>query len=456
MPTVHAESPVSPRLLAALLLLGGVMLGGCAADSDPPSTTPAAPRHSSSVDRPAVEAEPVPADLSRAFTRLLDRRAQAVRDHDRHAFTAVLDDDPAFVTTQQDYYDNLVQLPIATFGYTLDRATLVRSGDDYRVVVDVALELDGFDAAPVHTPDRFRFSSPPSGRGYRLSSVTDADWERANGIHGQPWDTQPIQVRRAPGVLAVFDDESVRAAKPIVRSVEKGITEVRGVVPYPEWSGTAVVYALSDTDFQEGLENVPGGDPQTLDGVTFTLPVSASDKRIAATRFVLAPDLLDAGDVARGRLVRHELTHVAVGEHDDLAPLWLSEGIAEWVSVDPLAPRQRQVEPDALAAAEAGIERMPVDASFNDDHAATHYGISWWVVQYLADTFGEGAPWTILDQLNKPHAHPGETTKYMLHLSTRQLARRGAALLVTTYDPDFHATEDPTPTDGVSLTPGPG
>ena len=448
MPTVRTDSSPGPRRLLAVLLVGGVVLGGCAAGPSPSSPSPAQPRHSRVTDLPTVEGEPVPADLAQAFTRLLDRRARAVRDHDPDAFTAVLDDDPGFVTTQQDYYDNLAQLPIATFGYTLDRASLVRSGDDYWVVVDAALELDGFDAAPVHTPDRFRFSESPGGRGYRLSSVSDVDWERAHDIHGQPWDTRPIQVRRAPGVLAVFDDDSVRAAAPIVRSVEQGIAEVRGAVPYSEWSGTAVVYALSDTEFVEGLEDVPGGDPQTLDGVTFTLPVSATDKRIAATRFALAPDLLDAGDVARGRLVRHELTHLAVGEHDDLAPLWLSEGIAEWVSVGPLAPQQRQVEPEALASAEAGIERMPVDASFNDDDAATHYAVAWWAVQYLADTFGEGAPWTILDQLNQPHAHPGRTTQYMLHLSTRQLARRGAELLVTTYDPDFYATEGPAPGSG--------
>ena len=51
----------------------------------------------------------------------------------------------------------LAQLPLATFSYDLDPASLVRGKRSYSVVVEVALQLDGFDAVPVRTLDRFRF-----------------------------------------------------------------------------------------------------------------------------------------------------------------------------------------------------------------------------------------------------------------------------------------------------------
>ena len=43
----------------------------------------------------------------------------------------------------------------------------------------------------------------------------------------------------------------------------------------------------------------------------------------------------------------------------------------------------------ALRAAEAGVDDLPDDASFNDGDSDAHYGLAWWTVEYVADAYGE-------------------------------------------------------------------
>ncbi len=359
---------------------------------------------------------------------------------DLASFESGLGPDPRFRTSQRRYFANLRQLPLADLTYRLERASLVREGDDYWVVVDVGMELSGFDTAPVHTLDRFRFS-PAGPERFRLTSVRDPQWEKANDAEGQPWDTGRVRVRSGSGVLAVFDDVTVAEADRVVDSVERGIAAVRPAVPYSEWTGSVVVYALSDTRFLASLDQLTG-DPTAVDGVTVSLPASPSNALVVGTRVVLAPQaVLDGGQVRLDRLVRHELTHVAVGVHDDLAPLWLSEGLAEYVSVRPLAPQDRTVDPAALAMARAGeLDRLPEVDDFEGSDPDVAYAQSWWVCEWIATTYGEQGVWTVLDALGQPDVDQADETMRMLGVSRSQLARRGAALMLKTYD---RQPEDP-------------
>ena len=144
--------------------------------------------------------------------------------------------------------------------------------------------------------------------------------------------------------------------------MQRGITDVSAVVPYT-WEHRVVVYALSDTGFMASLRELPGGDPDAVDAVAFPVPLDDADP-LAATagvRVALHPRMLAREDAARDRLVRHELTHVALGERDDDVPTWLSEGIAEWVSVAPLAPQDRALSTASLVAAREGLESGDLD-----------------------------------------------------------------------------------------------
>lgn len=418
-----------------------------------PASSPA-----STPDLPAVSAD-VAADLQ----ALLDDRAAAIRGRDRTAFLGGLARSASLRTTEGGYYDNLAQLPLADFSYRLVPATLVRTGRAYWGVVEVTMRLDPYDARATRAVDRFRFV-PAGSRSdsYRIASTTDRDWERDNAGVQQPWDTEPVTVREGAGVLGVFDSASTRQADGVVASVERGLADVAPRVPYTEWGSRAVVYALSDPTFLDGFDDVPGGDPEALDGVAFSV-TAADDEALASTRFALSPSLLPRAaasrpDAALDRLVRHELVHVAVGVHDDDAPVWLSEGLAEWVSWQAVAPERRRVPSAALAAVRRGVETMPTDAEFNDADADVHYALAWWVCEWLVRTFGAVAPWKVLDAIaQRPDDDPRKVVRDLLSISVDQLAARGAKLMRETYASPS-GTSDParpsgsaTPSDDVTI-----
>ena len=457
-------TPADPRGRSRLLtvVVATALVAAVSACSQEEAPESVGPPQSAPPPRAEDGGLPVPPNLAKGLDRALDRRATSLLDGDREAFTTGLDQTaPGFVEAQQDYFDNLAQLPLGTFSYELDRESLVRSGDTYWVVVEVRLELDGFDEAPVLTRDRFRFAPGAKSGRLMLSSVTDRAWEEANDVRDQPWDTVPIEVRTGSGVLAIFDEGSVAAATPLVRSVELGISNVATEVPY-DWSQSVVVYALSDTAFLSSLDNLPGGDPETVDGVAFPVKATPDGNQVVSTRLALHPRMLESSGLVRDRLVRHEITHVAMGRRDDRAPIWLSEGIAEYVSVQPLAPQDRRITEVALAAAKAGVTDLPVDKTFNDADSATNYGLSWWVCEYLAATYGPGTLWTLLEELDGPAAQDSERLDALLGLTSGQLARQGAELLIAKYDPaalepapepTFAPFPEPTPSDDTPSVP---
>ncbi len=165
------------------------------------------------------------------------------------------------------------------------------------------------------------------------------------------------------------------------------------------------------------------------------------DSGLASTRIVLNPRVLASAGAertsaqgrTRDRLLRHEVTHVAVGARDDDAPVWLAEGVAEWVSVRPLAPEDRALPEVALVAVRddlaAGRVRMPEDATFNADGSTAHYGLSWWAAEHLAASFGEQVLWVLLDGAGDEAA-----LRRLVGLGEDQLAQRAARLMVATYD----------------------
>ncbi|MGH8826520.1 MAG: MMPL family transporter [Jiangellaceae bacterium] len=165
----------------------------------------------------------------------------------------------------------------------------------------------------------------------------------------------------------IFDPRSVDAADEILSTVEEGIGNVSEELPL-SWSRRVVVYALSDIRVLAGLDDLPGGDPERLDGVAFPVRASPGSRELAGHRFMLHPRMIDRDGAARDRLIRHELTHVAIARRDDHVPTWLSEGIAEYISVQAIAPQERMISREA---AESGIRRLPRDGQFNGSRVIT-------------------------------------------------------------------------------------
>ena len=402
-------------VLALLLTLG---LAACSAGPpDPPSATVL---RSEATPTQGGSGKTTPVGISVA--EALERRAQAILRGDLAAFLAGLDPRATgFETAQQQYWDNLAQLPLTEVTLRPDLRTLRASGGRAEVVADLHLTMGGFDQRPALTRYALQFRRTPQGM--RLTSATVVGG-------GQPWDLGEIVVRQAPGVLGVFDSASVASAEAVLGSFQRGIADVAPRVPRG-WNGAVVVYAPSDLTFMASLDDVPGGDPSAIDALPVAI-AGTRDGEPASQRIVLHPGLLSQPGPDVDRLIRHELTHVAVGSLGDRVPDWLSEGLAEYVSFQSVPPDRRGVTSEVVDLAETGQVRVPGSDGFDGNRSAAHYALAWWACETIARSRGESALWALLDAYEQGDSDPLHT---VLGADRAQLERETARLLVEQYRP---------------------
>ncbi|GAA3651508.1 hypothetical protein GCM10022237_09180 [Nocardioides ginsengisoli] len=369
--------------------------------------------------------------------RALSLRAAGLRRHDVARFRRSLDrSDASLVRDQQVYFDNIAQLPVGVLRIKVDPETIrpVAGSDDYWAEVTVALRLDGYDAVPVRTRDRFRFTPSVDRQRLVVASTTDAEWETGHPGNTQPWDVGRIEVRQRPGILGIFDDSTGRYADRVVSAASTGRYEVRSVVgSAASVDEGVVVYSLRDPAFLRGLAGQTVGDPDRADGLTIAVPADVREpsRGDASYRVFLNPRILDQPSSVLGRLVRHELTHATLGSRARGIPLWLNEGIAEYVSVRPMAPDRRQLPATALSVA-ASARDLPGEAQFAGPDAEAWYALSWWVCEYVASVYGEQMLFLLMDRL-RDEADQDAVIPDVLGVTTAQLAQRGVALMTTTY-----------------------
>ncbi|MBM7515199.1 hypothetical protein [Nocardioides nitrophenolicus] len=414
-------STARARTLLPVLALLLLPLTACSADPPPPTDSGAG------YD-----------DVATLIQRTLDKRARGLRTHDVARFRKALDrSDPGLVQEQQTYFDNLAQLPVGELHYEVaaDTITPVEGSEDYWVEVVLSLGLDGYDAAPTRTRDRFLFTRSRDGRRLVITSTTDHAWETAHPGNVQPWDLGPIRVERTAGVLGIFDDTTVRHAREVLAAAGTGRSDVRGVIGSTgeDAPSGVVVYSLRDPAFLRGLADRTVGDPDRADGLTIAVPVDGTDpgQGVASYRVFLNPRVLDQPVGVLGRLVRHELTHATLGSRGRGAPLWLSEGVAEYVSVQSMAPARRRLPARALDLA-AGVRDLPGAAQFGSADAEAWYAVSWWVCEYVASVYGRPMLFLLLDRL-ADGADQAQVLPEVLGVTPAQLAQRGVGLMARTY-----------------------
>ncbi|TNM43296.1 hypothetical protein FHP29_06280 [Nocardioides albidus] len=377
-------------------------------------------------------------DVATLMQRTLHKRARGLRTHDVARFRRALDrSDAGLAEEQQTYFDNLAQLPVGELSYEVaaDTITPVEGGQDYWAEVVLSLGLDGYDAAPARTRDRFLFTPSPDGRRLVITSTTDHAWESTHPGNVQPWDLGPVHVEQAFGVLGIFDDTTVARADAVLDAAGSGRSDVRSVIGAAADGSSrgVVVYSLRDPAFLRGLADQTVGDPDRADGLTIAVPVDATDAEqgVASYRVFLSPRVLDQPAGVLGRLVRHELTHATLGARGQGAPLWLSEGFAEYVSVQAMAPTRRRLPARALDLA-ASVTRLPGPAEFAGPDAEAWYAVSWWVCEYVANVYGTPMLLLLLDRL-AAGADQQQVLPDVLGVTPAQLAQRGVGLMQRTY-----------------------
>jgi hypothetical protein len=386
----------------------------------------------------------VPGVVSRADAQqVLDRRAAAIRDHDLPAFLQTVDaDDKALVRRQRRYFANVEQLPLEALSYDVlksDWPTGLRAqgwGPQVSLPqVRLSIQLRDFDAVPVERVTGFALARK-DGQVVVISDLTGAG-KPFPGSNPAPWDLVRIHVRADRTTLQLYDDKTWASADTVDATVRAGVTSIRSSVPF-DWDGRAVVYVFARPLVLNSFEGVPGGNIAHLGAMTFPMYAVPGQPEVAGIRFTLLPSSLRAGSVFLGRIVRHELTHVALGERDDGAPVWFAEGIAEYLGARDIPQDERRIATVALTKAREGVRALPASRGFNGDDQAWHYALAWMACDYIAATQGEDKLWLLMDAFHNGGAGTQDdrqdaVLQTVLGLDGAQLARRAAARIVDIY-----------------------
>jgi hypothetical protein len=363
--------------------------------------------------------------LRDAALDLVEERQRALRAGDRKAFLATVDpDELGFSATQARWFDNLAQLPVGDVSYELgDEGVMTQvAGDgDLQLPVDFTMRLRGFDRHPVTQSMVWTFVR--DGDDALLANDRNVQIDAKTGWTPAPWDLAHIEVRRAGGILAVFDEDTVDNADYVMSDLADATAVVSGHLP--EWSRRFVAYGTSDVTALDKMSAMTVDDTA---GVAFPVLARAGGP-VAAYRFLVNPSVV--GDVlSRGRVFRHELVHVALGTSDDRSPVWLAEGAAEYVgrSVLPVDTRRRVAAQQLGSTTARALE--PSQRFYTRD-PGLNYELSALVCDYLASTRGEQALWDLVRSFrtarNDSWAESEGVVRRELGLSTRELSEQALA-----------------------------
>jgi hypothetical protein len=153
---------------------------------------------------------------------------------------------------------------------------------------------------------------------------------------------------------------------------------------------------------------------------------------------LVMPSSVEAGQPFLGRITRHELGHVAIGARDDGVPVWVSEGVAEYVAARGVPLSERIIPSAAVDRARSGEEELPASQDFNNTDQEWHYALSWMACDYIASTDGEARLWELVDAMHNagegtPDRQQDRVLEQVLGYDSTELARRASARIRNIY-----------------------
>jgi hypothetical protein len=200
-----------------------------------------------------------------------------------------------------------------------------------------------------------------------------------------------IECRACPRVLvwSTRDDTRLGADHPRRGDVE-AVAGRYGVLA-ARWGGSVLISALDETNVRDARFADEDVESAASAGSTFSsLPgQETADGTVAGAYIVINPRERDRVDEI---LLSHEITHVATAELGGYEPLWLAEGVAEYVSwrgVEAVSGSAEVVkwEQEIIDDSLPLLEALPSDTGFYDNTADV-YGVSWLAVRHLIRSIG--------------------------------------------------------------------
>ncbi len=334
----------------------------------------------------------------REVDAVLARRASAVLKGDQKTFLASVDPKQrALVMRQRVLFVNLHKFGFRTLKYftadafnPVERLVAKYGPGTFSTRVIMRYQIAGLDPKPVQTDLGYSFVKR-SGSWLLVDDGSIDETLSADG-HRQPWDFQEVQLVRRGKVVVVVDKKEAALGRKIAKVSATAVDAVRRHWKRP-WNGAVLVVAMPQNQVMATIWTTGGGAGWTIAAKAVTLfegeqlgkPVGAP----IGSRIVINPAVRK--QLTQDLLV-HEMTHVATATLGTKAPIWIVEGLAEYVrcraieddphwTVDPYRKTVRTKYLPKLTA-------LPdADLFYSDGDRA--YGTSWWFVEYLASKLGE-------------------------------------------------------------------
>jgi hypothetical protein len=251
-------------------------------------------------------------------------------------------------------------------------------------VVTGTYSLAGFDRAP-QTFDATYTMVHRSG-GWRLAADTDGDTSL------QIWDLPGLRVLRGRSGIVVGNAPEARMRE-YSTIADAAVGRVSGVWG-TDWNSHVVI--LTPATNEQFAKLLLRASDKGLDQVAaITQGVIESGRRAQGDRVVINPKAFTTlQPIGRRVVITHELTHVAArSSTTEPVPIWLTEGMADYVGYSGLDLSRDRVASELLALVRAGKgpKELPTDVDFDPSRSkiAPSYSESWLAVCHLVDLYGQ-------------------------------------------------------------------
>jgi len=208
------------------------------------------------------------------------------------------------------------------------------------------------------------------------------------GDHGATpvWLAEEVQVSRTRDTLVVAE----RGAPTYSRMAVRAVRDVRQLVE--DWEETLIVEVVEGG---AALDAALGADDGTFANIAgVTTPVPGADGSGAAVHVFLNRESLDAADsVGRQVVFSHEAAHVALDAGFTGLPVWMAEGLADYIALrDVILPLSVTAADITQQVRREGVpESLPADEEFDQgsEYFGAAYEAAWLACRLLAERVGE-------------------------------------------------------------------
>jgi hypothetical protein len=364
------------------------------------TVTPSLPRPARAADGPLVSVQ-----------RVLDARVAAVGSGDKAAWMATVDPNASAEFTQQQasQFDGLRQLPLQTYGLTAridDTGDLgAAAGGRYPGATAVFLPetrevirfRDYDDRDDVES--LFLTFVERDGR-WRIGGDTDAA-DLGVDTTRHLWDLGPVSVQRTDHFLVLSHPAQASRALTLARLGEQAIATLAARWDRPWSQHLPLILPGSIDELGQVLDS-------TIDLSKFVAlvgygPVRDSGYEVTAPRlYVQDTNLSRYGAAFQTETLVHELDHAAAsGLTGPFIPLWVHEGLADWVALGDSTTERKP------AGSDGRLPRDPDLSTGSGGSIVISYKESRSAISALAAAKGRGAPSALFAEIGAHRVEPG-------------------------------------------------